>query len=496
MIPTLEVVSIEAKNVRGARRVKIQPGKVTVFRGRNASGKSSALATVQSIMGGGSLANLARIENGKPQEPEIVLIMGEPGRPYSHKATKNRKGTTVKERVDQSQAFQDVARPQEFLDGLYDQAGSNPVKFINAIEASNPKEFVKLVLEAMPIVLPREEFEAIVGEDAADIAGRAQLATLHPIEEINATVQALYNIREGTNRDAKNAHQASERLKARIPAIVEVAAVRAELDAAEAEARTLAEEVTAERSRIRSAKEAADEASTVAFSDAVKAAKAEYDRVCAAAAATLERVTGEAKAARLAANNAAFEASDAATAALAVKVETLSQKDFRVRELKTAIEQASKDEALSEEAAQADRDEARFKGHSDRLTAKMDALEALKRSLGANLPIAGLEIREEGIYIDGIKARDCNTATKVQMAIQLSTIRQRGTRLPFVVVDGAETLDTETFGALVDSLKKIPGLISFVARVDNCDLVVEDETGAPCGVVEVGPEAEQMAASA
>jgi len=487
-IPTLKAVSIEARNVRGARLVKIQPRKVTILRGRNASGKSSALEVVKSVMGGGSLASLARIENGQPTEPEIVLLMGEPGQPFSHRVVKNKKGTTVKARVDQTQAFAEVLRPQEFLDGLYDSAGANPVKFLNAIEATNPREFVKLVLEALPITLPREEFDAIVGDDARDIAGRAQLATLHPIEEVTATIQAIYNMREGTNRDAKNAHQASERLKARIPAIVEVKTVREALGVAEAEARALAEEVTAERARIASDKEKAETAATSTYKSECDQAMAEYQRIVEAAEAGLRQRQADAKSALEALKRTAYEAKAEADAALSGRVEALNQADFRVRELKTAIEQASKDEALSEEAAQADRDEARYKAHSERLTAKMEALEALKRSMGANLPIDGLEIRQDGIFIDGIKARDCNTGTKVEMAVQLSTLRQRGTRMPFIFVDGTEALDTEVFRALVEHLNKIPNLVSFLARVDDCDITVEDENGEPCGIVEVGPE--------
>src|SRR5688572_27167578 len=72
----LRVVAVTVKDVLGAREFAMQPGKVTTLRGKNGSGKSTALAAVQAALGGGNLAKMARVgAPGEKVEPEVVLVI-------------------------------------------------------------------------------------------------------------------------------------------------------------------------------------------------------------------------------------------------------------------------------------------------------------------------------------------------------------------------------------------------------------------------------------
>jgi len=465
----LQALSIEAKNVLGARHVVIQPGRVTTIKGRNGAGKSSALAAVSAALGGGNLANLARIEDGVAQEPEIVVLLGEPGQPERLRVTKTAKGTRVKERVDNTAAFRDVKSPQTFLEAMFDGRAANPVAFLTASE----RDLVQMVLEAIPLELDRERFEAIVGDDAGAIAGRESLRRLHPLEEIAATSEALFNARTGINRDAKNADAAVDRLRRATPALIEGTEARAELEAVAAGAKDLREVLTTDRARIDADLSAAVKAAEIAAQTAKETARAAYSAALDAADHAFQTAKAEANAA------AADE-----RAALADEQRELDRLEAKARELQTAIEQAVRDQTLADQADREERAGVAFRAHADRLTAKLGDLEALGRSMARRLPIRGLEIRDRGIWLDGVPFGQANTARRVEMAVDLALVRSAGTTLPIVVVDGMEALDGATFAALAERLAETEAQV-FVARVADEPISVTSD-GVLAGRVDLG----------
>jgi hypothetical protein len=122
----MRVTAVHVRNVLGIDELDLKPGQITKVGGANGSGKSSLLAAVQAAIGGGNLANLKRV--GSEDEPEVVIVLDEGRYRVERKGDKVR----VRERVGDSAAYEDVRRPQAFLDALYDGAMANPVTFLTA----------------------------------------------------------------------------------------------------------------------------------------------------------------------------------------------------------------------------------------------------------------------------------------------------------------------------------------------------------------------------
>lgn len=469
----LAVLGFEAKNVLGIKHLAIQPGRVTVIRGRNGAGKTSAIEAMRAAIGGGNLANLARVENGVAQDPEIVLLLGEPGQPERLRVTKTAKGIKVKERVENSAAFQDVRSPQAFIDALSDGRSSNPVAFLTARD----RELVSLVLEAIPLRMDRAAFDEIVGDAAPLIAGRSSLQALHPLEEIGATAEAIFNARTGVNRDAKNAAAAADRLRRSTPALILGAETRQQRDALTFRAAELRDVLAGDRARI-----SADMASDIRAAEAEReAAKERAGAVYRAAMAAADQAFEKAKAD--ATNTAADERAN-----LAEEQSELDALEAKVAELGRAIEQAARDQALADEAAKEERRAAAYQAQADKLTATLSALEAFRATLAENLPIRGLEIRDGGIYLDGVPHHQANTARRVEMAVDVALARSAGTRLRLILVDGMEALDSETFEALADRLQAIPDAQIILGRVADRPLDITAD-GRQAGRLELGKAA-------
>lgn len=497
----LRVVSVAIKDVLGAKEFKLAPGRITQLRGRNESGKTTALHAVQAALAGGSLAKIARVgKPGEEIEPEVVLVLDGPGA-ERYRVERTRDKVRVRARVGDTAAFEDVGQPQAWLSSLFDPRASNPVAFLMAKDADR----ALLLLEALPLKHDRAALLEAMGIRADELP--PIMTGLHPLEEIGMIRDGVFSKRTGVNRDEKAAAQAADQLKRNIPAVLpenpaeEIAA----LDKAVA---TLAGELAAGEERAAAAeREAVEKAESAARSEndkieaefkvfarderaahAKRAAewRAEVEKRIADDLATVQdaiterqaederRMRGhdaKAAAARRLAATTRVEADQALTAIR----NTVEAKRQQLAVLREQARIAEKSRALADQAQEFENQQKRLKAESDRLTAALDALDAYRRRLAENLPIPGLEIEGKAIRVNGVPYEQLNTAQKVDIAVQVAVLRAKGQRLPVVFVDGAEALDREHFDLLVARLRAA-GVQAFVARVEDTDLrVVTDE---------------------
>lgn len=498
----LRVVSIQIKDVLGAREFALAPGKITQLRGKNGSGKSTALAAVQAALAGGNLAKLARVDkSGEPVEPEVVLVIDGPG---AERYRVERKGDKirVRQRVGETAAFEDVGKPQTWLRSLYDPQGANPVTFLMAAD----KDRALLLLEALPLKMDRAALLAEMEIRADELP--AIPAGLHPLEEVAMIREAVFRTRTGVNTNQKGKAQAADQVRRSAPAVIPEDPGGEAQAALETKAVELAQDITREDEQATAAEEAAiatarhafeqAEAGVVgSFKTAASKLRAEHERVAADMRADVERqiadrakkletaieevrakgeeTIGQAEAQRDGLVAAAAKARAAARTALDARRIQLATTRERLAGLRGQREAAAAAQALHNQAKRFDEEAEQLKAESTRLTLAIDKLDAFRRRMASDLPIAGLEIEGREIRVNGVPYEQLNTAQRVDIAVQVACLRSRDQRLPVVFVDGAEALDSEHFDILVERLRTA-GVQAFLGRVEDSELrVVTDE---------------------
>jgi energy-coupling factor transporter ATP-binding protein EcfA2 len=495
----LKVTSLQVRDVLGAREFAMEPGQVTVLSGRNGAGKSTAIRTIQSAVGGGNLAKLARVgEDGEEIDPEIVLVLE--GNEGEYRVEKSTSKTRVRKQVGDSAGFEDVPQPQRWLSGLFDSRLANPIEFLNAAD----KDRVLLLLGALPLELDREGLWSAMGLEKKEVG--AVPDGLHPLQELAHIREAVFRERTGINRDAKQKAASAEQTRRAAPAVIpdgqEEEIKRIESEIAEADSR-----VTRKISEAKSEHASKIEECNRERKDAWRQVDAELDkesirinselntRIAEMRAeldakihsmresAHLEALELSSKAderkqkALLAATDITSKADaekDAALEKLFFQQKNIEAERVELAELREQAKGAVKAKALHEQADTFDKEAEELEELSARMTAAIDALDSYRRSLADNLPIPGLEVEGKEIRVNGVPFDQLNTAQRIGVAVRVSCIRSRDQRLPVVWVDGAEALDTEHFRELIKALKE-EGVQAFIGRVDDTDLTVTAE---------------------
>ncbi len=492
----LRVTAITIRDVLGARELALEPGRITRLEGRNASLKTTVLQAVQAALGRGSLAKLARIDaTGAETEPEVVLAIEGDGEAYRVERTAD--AVRVRRRVGDTAGLEDIPRPQEFLTGLVDTTAANPVRFLTAAD----KDRVMLLLDALPLKLDRAQLLAEMGLEAGELS--TVPAGLHPLEELGLVRDAVFRTRTGVNRDAKGKAAAAEQTRRNAPArppedvsaeaarleastsllAIELAREEAEAEArergaiaeAEATARLEEERVSGEfkveaaklrrahetlAAEIRAEAERRIAEDLVQVESAIEARRQTDEEVLDRAAALAEEASHKAREVRARARQATEER----------RVKLQADRE-RLASLRAQVEASAKARALLAQADQFDREAEQLEAEGARLTAALDALDAHRRRLAEDLPIAGLTIENGTIKVNSIPFDQVNTAERVKIAVQVATLRAKAQRLPLVFIDGAEALDAEHFQHLVAELKAA-GVQAFLAAVREHDLQV------------------------
>lgn len=471
----LQVKSLEIKDVLGVREFNMEPGRVTVLSGRNGSGKTSALESLKSVIGGGNIAKIQHVSDDS--EPEVVLVLD--GREEHYRAEKRAGGLKLRRRVGDTAGFEDVPQPQKFLAGLFDDRMSNPIDFLDA----SPKERVVMLLGALPLELDRNTLWNSMGINATEIAPVPTIG-LHPLEELAMIRENIFRERTGINRDAKQKAASAEQTRRACPAVLpdtedlakqhvslgeEITEIVAALTQSQAEA-------IAERDQtIQRSQQDMDIATTESWRRHENWAAQRREEVEKLIAEERGKIEEDTRKALIKANEDVDAARQRCQEVLDAGKEQKNQmelKRIQQAEIQEQIKGAIQSHTLAEQAKTFETEAESLKEKSKQLTASIEALDAYRRGLANELPIPGLEIEGKEIKVNGISFDQLNNAQRIEIAVKIACLRAQDQRLPLVFVDGAEALDTESFDHLCSALLG-QNVQTFIGRVEDHELEIK-----------------------
>lgn len=453
---------IRIRNIMGIEELEIEPGKVTVLEGGNATGKSSVLEAVKSIVEGGHDATLLR---KGAEEGEAVIVLGdvgEDGSPGEHDGVEIRKRVT-REKSDLKVThprFGNVSAPKGYVEGLLRAAAFNPVQFMTSDDR------VRILLDALDPEVSAEDLELAVDPDAFPDLGlpclieeAAEKPALDAIEHLRS---AIYDERTGVNRIAKEKRATAKQLTESLPSDGEdPKEIRAALEEAED---NLEEEREERAKRQRRAEEA--------WQKECEEIRSKRD----ARVEELQREIADVK-------NSAQEALDQATEERNRELEeirtTFSEEIDQRRDLTTVLRErlraAESAEGTRRNIREAEAAAEEHERRSETLSEALERLDRLKEKVLEDLPIGGAEIRDGELYVDGIPFERLNSQKRVEIAVEVAEMLAGD--LGLVIVDDLELLDRDHFESLVARLEASP-LTAIVTRVaqDGSPLRVKGST--------------------
>ncbi len=510
------ITSISIRNFMGVEEAKYDIGRITDISGKNGRGKTTLVSALQNALGGGDLAKLQNVHVEGEAELGLVIDNG------AFVVKRKGKDTTVEQRVGNSAAYEKVRKPQTFIDSLYDAMLSDPMRLYRA----SAKDQFDILLEILAGDLTPDQIKAAVGEDLWPSISAPVLAGGHPLQILTNVSTALYDERTGVNRTKGDKERTVQTIRKEIPADMPEASAEAigaiekerdELAARVREGKANAEHAATEivtkasaayetkkaavegdfKSKAANIRRTADQALATAKTDGereVAEIRAEAERRVAARMAVYQDLADnlkaradkeveEIRASGEAVIEEAYAVMDEAQQRAASERSTLLAQiagtELELGAVIGRLERARKDAeqytrlvALKGEADRHEADAVSLKGRSERLTEGLDAVETLKGSLLADLPIDGLEIDGRTIRLNKVPLEQQNTETRLRFAAAVAALRARRHPLKLVFVDNAESLDTEHRVLLLAELEA-RGVQVIVARVTDGALNVD-----------------------
>jgi hypothetical protein len=454
----VRVTEVSILDTFGTKSGRFSPKSICRISGPNGCGKSSIIRGLARCFEGGSDPSIIRAG----AEKSIVEFLTDDGSKYTRTCApvKRRKGEDPTAPTRYSTTLEILQpdgtprpAPQTYINSLADSTAVDPGKIlrIDATTVPGRKALAEILLEIMPLSFTAEEIAAKLSADyrdgseiaRLDIAGLALPAIdkaldLDGLKRYCAVVTEQRR-RVGATRDDSDG--AVNRLRQSLPeddgtdyadALREAEKLKADGEA----------ELAAMRSDIEKQKHAAIQQATNDWSAAVAAVNADIDakikaleveRASRNEAAHTERDRKKDEIATLAQRE--IEAIDAdarpAYEELIRNIATLKERLLGQQRAAWTREQLEVNLTACREASR----------KYQQLSEVIVRLEQLRKEKLDSLPVAGLEVSGEQVFVDGVPWQNVNTARKIEVALQLCTLRAG--KLGILFLDDAEHLDTE-----------------------------------------------------
>lgn len=419
--------SVSIKNIKGIESLTLEAGAVTVIAGENGAGKSSVLDAVSSVFEGGH--DSALIRHGA-DKAEVVLTLDD-GVTLRKKITQ--KDSTLEVRTEDGGV---VKAPANYVKRLADSFAFDPIGLLDA----KPKERAAWLLKHGGITFSASEVNEAVGVPVA----RQSI----DLEKLDSIRLGKYTERTEANRTLRDLDGSIREQRAMLPPDGETDWVEAQelIEAALSGRRAALEAV---RTEVHSAEHAEIEATKAKAQELI-------DEIRQKLAEGVQAINQK------------------ADALLASESETINAEIANLSaELAAARAKAEEQQRAAGVRAVIERNERRYKEYltlEGALSRTIKALDELKLSKLAEIPIPGLDIKDGDILIDGVPFDHLNTQSQMYTVIRAAKLALG--ELPLMVIDRAESLDDERFAELSEAVAAA-GLQMIAARVDTGPLRVE-----------------------
>jgi energy-coupling factor transporter ATP-binding protein EcfA2 len=474
----MKVAKIKIENVLGIEHLEINPGSVTQLLGANGSGKTSVLESIKAVLSGGHDATLLRqgAESG-----EIVLVL-EDGVEIAKKIGAEKSSVSVKH-----PQFGPIKKTAEYIKKITDALSVNPVKFLTA----DAEERLDVLLKSIPMTVTADQLGfvptmALAGVDLDQ----------HALPVLAKISKAVYDLRTGVNRAAKEKRITAEQMTAALPAEAPegdwgdtlnranaeyrdtLAEARKRVEAIKADASAAIEAhknlFAAKRESLRGELEAEVVKRRKALDDEIAKLQRAYEsgvaRITSDAEIEVKRCEHDRDGQIESVNRNREQALKAAEDEYQPRLKALNES---IGNAKIMLEAHTKAEAAREFIASLSEDAHKLETQGMELTGSLESIEELKASLLEKLPVIGLTVQDGDIYVDGIPFDRVNESKRIRLAIEISKLRAGS--LGLVAVDGLECLDPKTFAAFKREASK-SGLQFVISRVtDDEALTIETD---------------------
>jgi DNA repair exonuclease SbcCD ATPase subunit len=387
----IEIAAVDVRDFKRLRDVKIDTEAdrhLLLIAGRNSNGKSSLLDAITCTLGGEKHVPTKPVHEGADKARSVIELQSASGRRYTVTRTFAGEGTNRRTTLKVVGPDGPMAKAQTWLDDVIGDRFLDPSAFISAKPPEQRRTLLQVAgIDVDGLDADRDRaFKARTDENRALKAAETRRAGIQPMTDAPDGARTIDQIQADLD-------QVDEQVRAAEAAAREAARITAEL------ARHLEEQAKRRARREELARQlAALDAEIAAGDERTKRGEA------AEAAAVEKTTTGEALG-ELQARRTALRAEQQRSQAAAV---WRAQKLERDRQI-----------------AAADTEVAARQAAADRLTTEIKAIDEMKAAMlsGADFPVPGLAVTDEGITLDGIPFADAGQAAQVRVAIALA-VRQ------------------------------------------------------------------------
>jgi energy-coupling factor transporter ATP-binding protein EcfA2 len=453
----LPIKMINISNIMGIENCKIEPGRITVIKGQNGEGKTSAMNAILSVIGG---TKVQLLRDGQKQAEVAIELHDE--------TLLEKKITEKSSSVKVSNKFGSAMKsPQAYINKLLNRTGANPLSILSAPKTSNKttKSRADILLDAIPLELDRAKLDKILEnldvEDIEEIDYKQ-----HPVYVLQDVEQKLIEERKVVNKEKKNKegsiNEDSDRLSELDVDPVEVKQKLAELDKQ--------------------------------FQENISFRDKSNDELHSKESSELEKIETENREKVQELNNRirAIELEIAELNRVKSEKREEIKKNYAGKQKELIENHATKQTELSNEKAKYEEKHDRIKHFeqirqriadnqetantlqkvADEYSRAIKEIDTLKHDLQKDLPIEGVRIVDGDIQYNNIDWNNLNTAKKMQLCVELADLQSGDLKL--AILDGIERLDSNSQDALFRYADK-KGLQLICTEVtDDTELVIEN----------------------
>lgn len=463
---SLTITKIAAENILKFEQFELDnPSKLTLYRGANNQGKTSALKLLSLCVKGTDNPKSVIHDGAAKGNVSLGLSNG-----YTMRRSFTEKGTYFKLYDERGH---EVPKPQEQIDRLLGEYRDfNPLAWLSM----TAKDQIRVLLQAIDVRLTEAEFKAATGFEAPIGVDFEQ----HGLLVIDALAGHYLEERKIENRTADQKKKAAAEARAQLPAEKPVISQerREKASATLSEARSAMTQIEARRMASK------QYASAVQLhrdaikhdEDAIRELDAENNRLRAVIAKNEERQQ------KLRSSQVAHEEEITKLATSAPPTaEEANAVQGQLSQAEAAIAGIAADERILRRFTDVENIEFEAVNATARASILGETIDAIRGTLRkqllekAKLPVKSLAIEDERIYIDGFELQ--HLAESQQIRVALSIARSLNPELKAIVLDGTERLDSETFAHFLDEIRG-DGFSYFASEVDR--------NGGPLEIIRFG----------